>query len=587
MATYYLDLISGNDSNSGLAWDLPKLTFAAVNTAATANDEVRIAKTTASSSIAGANYTWTANNATIATSADVRASIAAGDYIGTTGAAGNGSAETYFCVASTTASSITLVTVYNGTTKTEASVLKLNPLTTTITATKALVVSGGWTLAASPTRDSETWLKTTGTGTNGVVFVANCAFSYLNSVGTSTVAQFTGALTATCQYCTAISVAKTTGGISFNATTLGGNICVVGYNNSITGCSTSGSCLVVGAGNIGYYNGTCGTTSTAYGCVNGFSTCTLAGTCVAVNCPTGINTGCTNSGRPTVTATGCTLGFNGYSCVGLCTANTCTTGFDTCSPLIGSVANACGIGFNTCTVMIGTASNNCTSYGVLLGGTFDGYYQGHTSTSDVVGFAASTGRCAGTLVGCNIVTPVNWGISQPLNCQGVKCIGCTIDTPSLAKAYLITTGANYSNPRYYLQNSFGKTGQIFTNASLVQDMTTTPYSMQLVFSGTSGLQVVPLKIASLYVKIAVAISVSVQYWAPTGSWSGTIVPLLRLNGRTIATGTTLASITSTPSTLTFNVTSEMITSDGELSIELVPNCNNIATNWASLVVAKT
>ena len=139
--------------------------------------------------------------------------------------------------------------------------------------------------------------------------------------------------------------------------------------------------------------------------------------------------------------------------------------------------------------------------------------------------------------------------------------------------------------QYYLQNSFGKNGAIYANAALLQNTTTTPYSMQVVFAGTSGLQYAPFKVASLYGKESTALTVTVQYWAPTGSWAGTIVPYLKLNGRTIITGTAITSITSTPAILTFNVTAQMMSADGELSIEIVPNSNNIATNWGNLSVA--
>jgi hypothetical protein len=556
MATiYYLDLISGNDGNSGLAWDLPKLTFAAVNTAATAGDFVRVAKTVPPSSVAGATYTWTTGSVTVGTSADVRASLAVGDLIGCTTAAGNGTLESYYSIAAITASAITLMGKYAGTTKSEASV---NKITGTIVAawvpSKVLDISGGWTLAASPTRDSETWIRLAGaTGGNICNFAATgCFVSYINFMNFTANAvvssQVTGAFYSNCSFC-AYSSAITSIGINFGTVQAGGTVVSTGAYYGFAGAVVQAGATAYALGGhptsgSGFYNGTI--TGTAVSSYNGY-------------------------------------GFNGPACYGPCTAVGCLYGFNSYLPCIGSIANSCTTGFTDCQIMINTASSNCNT-GVYFGNAYDCYIDGHTSTSDVVGFLAASSRPTGILVGCNIITPVNWGISQPLNSQGVKCIGCTIDTPSLSKAYQITTGGNYSNPKYYLQNSFGKNGLVYTNASVMQDVTTTPYSMQLVFSGTSGLQYAPLKIASLYGKQNTELTVSISYWAPSGSWVGSMVPYLKLNGRTIITGSTISSITSSPSTLTFNITQDMMTSDGELSIELVPNCNSIATNWGNLSV---
>ena len=374
--TYYLDLVSGNDGNSGLAWNLPKLTFSAVNTAASAGDEIRIAKTTAASSVAGATFGWTVNSVTVTTSADVRASLAAGDYIGCTTAAGNGAAESYYCIAAITASAITLLNVYAGTTKSEASVKKLSFVTAPCTATKALTISGGWTLAASPTQDGETWLKGSGGISTVFTIVANCILSYVNVAGMSGSYGVVGALTASVSYITGTASVRSAAGTtnSFNSVTCVGPCTGVAGGATFNACvyAAGSVCTSIGGATTGF-SGThnSGSTATAFGCNVGMSS-TIAGTavCNADFCGTGF-TGCTISSSATISATNCTTyGFDGSSmalgttCIvtssplatgirgstilGTATVTGSSTGFSGCACIGICTANACLYGFNSC-----------------------------------------------------------------------------------------------------------------------------------------------------------------------------------------------------------------------------------------------
>ena len=92
MATLYVDLISGNDTTGDGSAGTPYLTINKAVSIASGPHDIRVAKTTAYTSVAcaGAGVGWTNNSVTVTTSADLRASIAAGDYIGKTTAAGNG-----------------------------------------------------------------------------------------------------------------------------------------------------------------------------------------------------------------------------------------------------------------------------------------------------------------------------------------------------------------------------------------------------------------------------------------------------------------------------------------------------------------
>lgn len=65
MATFYLDLVNGNDANNGTSWALAWKTFTTGATAAriAPGDEIRIAKTADPTSIG--NATWTSKSATV------------------------------------------------------------------------------------------------------------------------------------------------------------------------------------------------------------------------------------------------------------------------------------------------------------------------------------------------------------------------------------------------------------------------------------------------------------------------------------------------------------------------------------------
>lgn len=356
------------------------------------------------------------------------------------------------------------------------------------------------------------------------------------------------------------------------------------YTTTINGGTTSSS-----SNQHGFYGVTItgGTNTATNNTLNGFYSASNlnGGTNSAVSCPTGFNSITINGG--TNSATSCTTyGFSsGTHTGGTSTATSCPIGYNTCT-LLGGTNNAVSCstaGFSSSTAH-GSASLHTEScaigiYPVDSGPDF--LFANWTSLNDTIGLQMRPGRGKVRLVNCQFTTPVTAGIVRDLTAGCVECIGCSIDAPSLAKAYQVISGASYVAPQYLMQNSFGITGVIYANATILQDTTTSPYSLNMLFTGTSGLQKMPLSILKLWVKQATALTVSVQYKAPTGSWSGTIVPYLLLNGKTIATGTTISSVSSSPATLTFTATAEQITSDGVLEIAVVPNSNAVTVNWSN------
>ena len=308
----------------------------------------------------------------------------------------------------------------------------------------------------------------------------------------------------------------------------------------------------------------------------GYTPVWVISNCYAERCRTGFYGGSTTPSTKFISCTA-QYGATGFNLVGTsyaesCIANNCTTvGFiPNSSYMKGNATNSCAVGIQ------------CNSYNTF---GFVGVYD-HISIGDVVGVQQSQYSQNVYLSNCSFTTPTNYAIDKVLTAGLTVCNGCTIDIPSLSKAYHVVTGVNYGIEHYRLQNSFGKNGLVWPNASALQDTTTTPYSLQLVFNGTSGLQYAPFVVGSTYGKSSTAYTVSINYWAPIGSWSGTMIPYLKLNGVTIITGSTISSITATPVTLTFNVTAGMMTDDGQLTIEVVPNCNSVATNWGSLNAVK-
>jgi len=554
MAIYYVDLVSGNDSNGGTDPLLPKLTVASAVTAASANDEIRIAKTAAPTVISGCTFGFTLGSATITTSADMRGSLAVGDVIGKTTAQGNGyQTETYYRIHAITASAITLLYGFGGTTENVTSINKLSFTTATINISKILTCSGGWNFSGTPIRDGETWL--TSSSTTSVTGVLSATISYLNM---AMIAGATWRGNCNYQYCT---------------------LTYTGYNISSNGFQVD----------IGSNLSNCTVTSGAHGCYGG-ATSTISN-CLFVNAGCGINNVSGTSSN--CLAKCCVTAFSTAANHTLinCSATRCITGFvsvnNASSVLISCSATACSNGFNTIFFMDGCTSTSCTSSGVVMdGGSYShpGIIRNHVSLNDARAFYFD--RLGGTLINCRITTPTTWGISTTLGVSTITVIGCSIDAPSISKAYQRVSGNNYSIPQYYLQNSFGVTGTVYANTTVLEDSTTTPHSLQIIFYGTSGLQFSPIRVASLWAKQSIALTITLQVWAPSGTFTGTVVPSLTLNGATLITLPTITTITSSIQTLTFSVTQAMMTADGMLEILVVPNGNNTPINFGNLTVVK-
>ncbi len=165
----YVDLVSGNDGTGTGAWNAPYLSIDKGTTGLTGGDECRVAKTTAPVALSG-TVTFTAGSATINTTSDLRAEVAVGDLVGL-----NIAGAMWWEVTATAAASITIRRPYHVTGGAGLTLYKVVPAAVAAqsvhvagsSTSSRLKISFGWTLAASSTRDAETYMKGSGRGSGG------------------------------------------------------------------------------------------------------------------------------------------------------------------------------------------------------------------------------------------------------------------------------------------------------------------------------------------------------------------------------------------------------------------------------------
>ncbi|MEI6420326.1 MAG: hypothetical protein WCO30_01705, partial [bacterium] len=539
MTTRYLDFTSGLDANNGLSWDKPKLTFAAINTAASAGDTVIIAKTADSAIVSnGTNFTWTVGSPNVTTGSSQMGIISPGDVIGRLGARGNGvntngtdssgqaCTEPYYTVASVDAAKVVLISAYAGAgnvaSVTESGCRRVVPVSTAgITCTKALTVSGGWTLAASPTQDGETWIYNATATAVVITIIAGCVVSKVNIGGYNGgngAHAFSGA--GSVFDC---SVTKGQGAFasSFNGTSVITRCVASLYTNGYGFTMTTNSqavdsdffCPSTKEGIIGSVNSTI-TNCKFYGMtigINNASAGMVATSCYADRCTTGFTA---STGKMISCLTKlCTTGFSlsGSSYAESCTADGATTqgfGIFASGYIKGCFTTGCAIG-----VAQYSSAGNITENLVI----------DHTSTSDTTGFFFGASVLGVSIVNATITTPINYAFSRNLTGGIYRITGGTVDKTSFdaGRCFQIVTGASYAMPQYYVQNfrvmngasiSSVINGRYWANASLLEDYSTTPHSLACIWNGTSGLQNAPFDILAVMGKSGVARTISVNYW---------------------------------------------------------------------------
>lgn len=581
MAIWYVDCASGNDSTGDGSYGNPYKTEYKVITAKTTGDEIRVAKTTAASTISGvATFTFTHGSVTVTTSADASGSIAAGDYIGKTTAAGDGSWETFYRVASINSTTITLEYKYYGTSEGVAAVKK-QPFVTCAQGQGATIqnyinnttwtISGGWTLATQ-VQDGETWLRHSFTrttsgqfynfaGTGGAtISKMNLLDVYVFSSSSNTLSNFS--------YCTAHCYA---GGIASGASRTNVTNCVESvYSTTYLHIPTSDSAVtwtnVLGisrsVGQYFYWNASNLTSWNFSGCYfmgGGTDGYYSAGTNNAVDFGDSVFYGFTSG----INQTENDGVFKNAHCM------SCGSGISLASNKSPSIFE--NISTTSCTYGIGPAGTASVRRNTIYGGT---------STSDSYGYYNNYVYGFGPyIVGRTFVTPVNYAVSQAtFNYDTAYLIDCSIDVASVDKLVYNPTGTQWSTPRYIISNcTNGQNGIYFPYYTIKEGnsvyRTTAPaYTITFVSEITNNNK--PVFIWSAYVDETKSYTVSFYLKKGVG-WTGSIQPLFALNGKVIQTETAITSLTTDWVKYEYTISAATIPNDGELRLGLILNANTV------------
>lgn len=577
MAIYYVDLASGSDAAAGTA-AAPLLTINAAHAKALGPHDIRVAKTTASTSEAGATtFTWTVNSTSISTSTDVSATFPAGTYIGKPTAAGNGAAETFYRVASVNTSQILLSAKYQGASGTTTGARKQTFVTSgtagahmaTIT-TSGTSISGGWDLTTE-TQNGETWCKsnnviTTASWTNFIVNTT-CTISKMNCVETYyAINHSTGTCNTTVDQCTFFSYLRCIFQ-NINTATLTATDCVFNaYAGETIYTSTSNYNLQSFTDCFFYNNGTalrCGPTSISY---LSLTNCVISGA----------TSGITSAAWPAdIVLTGntikyCTNGvaiaFSGHRITGG-TFQNCTNGIGISTISSLWVRDAT---FTNCTTGIGSRPFGLRVEGCSFSGaTYGLYLDQYSSRVEVYDttFTSNTYDCY---------------IED--YADTVYFESCTSNNLFPLRA---TGNFSHYNPNYILKNSFLTTpalvdGTYWPQFSVVKDVGTYRVqapSLRVQASSTAfAIFNCPIKAASSYFpESAVGVEgrdVSV-YLKCNSTYTGTITPVLKLNGRTISYEANITSLTTSWVQYTYSFAMADLDTDGELTLEFIYNCGSL------------
>jgi len=575
--------------------------------------DMRFAKTTPSYILSiPSNVTWTYNSTLLTTNTLLTASLSVGDYIGKTTAAGDGSKETFYRVNTIETSGITLDIPYFGTTET-VSAIKIQPVVKigymsgssvlfSTNNTTNNTFTGGWNLTASPVvQDGETWfggniprttvnmygIHTNNTNTVLNISKINIAEVYTAHYGSTTISD--GEI----KNCTFIgyyqAILRTTAGFNVQ---INNNVLIskmativqIVYYSSIYEFYNN---LFIGSGayaamSINYHkvnNNIFFKCSTAIS----FSTATpsvLRGINKFYYCGTGIHrTSGIIHNISSCEFYNCTEGTTnvvGNTVVSSCKFVNCTRGIYTVA-LGGGVyikdcdftncgSSSTGIAGILLLQNHGSEIQNCNFYSCYKGVEVDQY------SGDI------------TLRNCNFETPTSVGVHRAAATAGtIYFVDCSIDPASINKYCSITTGYN-TLTQYVLDNSFGMNGMFKGAGSKLTNNTvyrTQPPSLAIGWSTVTTSNITPMKVMSSMINSGVSARYGMYMKTTSPSWSGTIVPQWRLNGGVIKTeSTTITAISSNWLPYSWSCLSSIITANGELALEFVPN---MGTNYTVIM----
>ncbi len=545
-------------------------------------DFIRVEKTSGPTQYTAANCTWTKGSRTVSTSASLVGSIAVGNYISRSSTALDGDDETIYRVTAISSTTITLESNYVGTTGTDTSSIYKYPYATNMNRTTGTVIfytrgqniDGGWdvedctqdgtTLLGRGTRTSTSWygiyFNTEGGSLNKINVVESYICAYvLNPNADITNCTFAGGGVYTIQ-CTSTHLTLDNVFINSNSNASYSSIRLsfgtgVSFNdvkvNSL-GTSTAASAFQLSSGD---YDFSGVTIDSCYGAGIEFEATSITVRNATIkNCYYGINS---NTSKYNLVVDNCDFEGNFRAMY------------------IGTLVNDiiiknCSFTSNTGHAIYFTSTSNIE----VNSCTFE-------SNGEDVYLDQYSGSCK--VINCSHTTPSTWAYESNYRAGNVTLINCSIDAPSLSKAYALTAIDQYVVPQYVLQNSFGKTGKIYGRGTIMKDSTiTTPSGYDTVavtFTTTVSALDIDWIVDSRYVSAGQAQDFNF-YVRANGSWTGSIIPKLKLNGVTVTTLSAITSI-SNGSWDTHNITASAgsISEDGLLTLEFEFESNNTQLNF--------
>jgi hypothetical protein len=239
--------------------------------------------------------------------------------------------------------------------------------------------------------------------------------------------------------------------------------------------------------------------------------------------------------------------------------------------------NSSGTGARDHTLKGGTFSNN--SYDVYFARCYGTLVQGITSTNSTysVFYADEYNRDA-IVTGCSFTTPTNYAVYNAAM-NNTKIIDCTIDATSSAKLFPLITAASYSQPQFIIDNCPGVAsglyfGQMSVTKSTVTFRTQAP-SIQVQAKTTLSSILVPIKLWATWGAASTAYTLS--FWVNSNNgWTGSLDIIIRVGGKDVIINPTINSLANVWTQYTFNITSGMMTADGEISVNIINNPNAVA-----------
>jgi len=551
-----------------------------------AGDEVKIGRTFDKTAIAvgSGNITFTRGSQTVTTSVSLVGTIVVGNYIGLTTATVEGwdrvtypdRPPVYYRVTAITAANMTLDCRYGGTTTTVSSINRLRlgteiPTSGIAGAVPIMSATSGclWEGGYDFTHNSLVARTTGETALQPTTPPGDVTLWHVNGQGE------------TIRYIGSFRAAR---GIRLSG---------VGSNNTVEYCfvNSMGSYCYDGYNATSkwrYCTGTSGfNPNVFYALTNGL----IIDNCYGINMDIAFNFTSTTSSITNCKAEVSPGGFNishSVNCENCICENATTWGF-----YIGNNARLKGCSAIGCPTGILTVGNNTgqqiqdciisgsTLRGINLETTWGPIISGCSFSGNAVDILSNYITSNVRIWNCSSNAPTSWFVQRGSTLGGTFEIrDCTIDAPSINKAFQILTGDIFWGPQYTLENSFGlPDGAYFARSSYVKDTTTyrtSGASMKLQATSTLTAVHIPMKVVSFYVAGGTGKTITYYLKRDSGVWAGTITPQLRLGGRIIKTESNITSLTSSWVQYTASATGAEINADGELALEFIYNANNVA-----------